>query len=103
MVYKILMLAKEDEHKPLWSPIMNKSTNPDGTFTYSEYSTEDENELEKKLLDIIQKYGASKIRVITDVDYDLDNSPYGNSSFDGYSTDVFDGGCDGGFDGGCDV
>lgn len=42
-----------------------------------------------------------------DVDYDLDNSPYGNSSFDGYSTDVFDGGfdggCDGGFDGGCDV
>lgn len=82
MAYKILMLAKEDECKPLWSPIMNKATNPDGTFTYSEYSTEDENELEKKLLDIIQKYGASKIRVITDVDYDLDIIFSGSTSID---------------------
>ena len=88
MVYKILMLAKEDEHKPLWSPIMNKSTNPDGTFTYSEYSTEDENELEKKLLDIIQKYGASKIRVITDVDYDLDIIFSGSTSIDNITDDT---------------
>lgn len=88
MVYKILMLAKEDEHKPLWSPIMNKSTNPDGTFTYSEYSTEDENELEKKLLDIIQKYGASKIRVITDVDYDLDIIFSGSTSIDNVTDDT---------------
>ena len=88
MVYKILMLAKEDEHKPLWSPIMNKSTNPDGTFTYSEYSTEDENELEKKLLDIIQKYGASKIRVITDVDYDLDIIFSGSMSIDNVTDDT---------------
>ena len=82
------MLAKEDEHKPLWSPIMNKSTNPDGTFTYSEYSTEDENELEKKLLDIIQKYGASKIRVITDVDYDLDIIFSGSTSIDNVTDDT---------------
>ena len=88
MVYKILMLAKEDEHKPLWSPIMNKSTNPDGTFTYSEYSTEDENELEKKLLDIIQKYGASKVRVITDVDYDLDIIFSGSTSIDNVTDDT---------------
>ena len=88
MVYKILMLAKEDERKPLWSPIMNKSTNPDGTFTYSEYSTEDENELEKKLLDIIQKYGASKIRVITDVDYDLDIIFSGSTSIDNVTDDT---------------
>ena len=88
MVYKILMLAKEDEHKPLWSPIMNKSTNPDGTFTYSEYSTEDENELEKKLLDIIQKYGASKIRVITDVDYELDIIFSGSTSIDNVTDDT---------------
>lgn len=88
MVYKILMLAKEDEHKPLWSPIMNKATNPDGTFTYSEYSTEDENELEKKLLDIIQKYGASKIRVITDVDYDLDIIFSGSTSIDNVTDDT---------------
>ena len=88
MVYKILMLAKEDEHKPLWSPIMNKSTNPDGTFTYSEYSTEDENELEKKLLDIIQKYGASKIRVITDVDYDLDIIFSGSTSVNNVTDDT---------------
>lgn len=88
MVYKILMLAKEDEHKPLWSPIMNKTTNPDGTFAYSEYSTEDENELEKKLLDIIQKYGASKIRVITDVDYDLDIIFSGSTSIDNVTDDT---------------
>lgn len=72
MMYKILMLVKEDERKPLWSPIMNKEENPDGSFTYTEYSTESEEELEERLLDIIQKYGASKIRVITDVDYNLD-------------------------------
>ena len=82
MVYKILMLAKEDERKPLWSPIMNKTANPDGTFTYNEYSTENEDELEEKLLDIIQKYGASKIRVITDVDYDLDIIFSGSTSID---------------------
>ena len=88
MVYKILMLAKEDERNPLWSPIMNKSANPDGTFTYSEYSTEDENELEKKLLDIIQKYGASKIRVITDVDYDLDIIFSGSTSINNVTDDT---------------
>ena len=88
MVYKILMLAKEDERKPLWSPIMKKSTNPDGTFTYSEYSTEDENELEEKLLDIIQKYGASKVRVITDVDYDLDIIFSGSTSIDNVTDDT---------------
>ena len=88
MVYKILMLAKEDEHKPLWSPIMNKSTNPDGTFTYSEYSTENEDELEEKLLDIIQKYGASKIRVITDVDYDLDIIFSGSTSINNVTDDT---------------
>ena len=88
MVYKILMLAKEDERKPLWSPIMTNTANPDGTFTYSEYSTEDENELEKKLLDIIQKYGASKIRVITDVDYDLDIIFSGSTSIDNITDDT---------------
>lgn len=73
-MYKIFILVKEDNVKPLWSPIMTKVTNPDGTTEYVEYSTEDSSQLEQKLTELIEVGGSDKIRVVSDVDYNIDIS-----------------------------
>jgi hypothetical protein len=72
MTYKILTLIKEEKNRTLWSPLMDKVVDSQGVVTYVEYSTNSEDELEAKLLEVIKVSGTKSIRVISDVDYDLD-------------------------------
>ena len=72
MTYKILTLIKEEKNRTLWSPLMDKVIDSQGVVTYVEYSTNSKDELEAKLLEVIKVSGTKSIRVISDVDYDLD-------------------------------
>lgn len=72
MTYKILTLIKEEKNRTLWSPLMDKVVDSQGVVTYVEYSTNSKDELETKLLEVIKVSGTKSIRVISDVDYDLD-------------------------------
>ena len=72
MTYKILTLIKEEKNRTLWSPLMDKVVDSQGVITYVEYSTNSKDELEAKLLEVIKVSGTKSIRVISDVDYDLD-------------------------------
>ena len=72
MTYKILTLIKEEKNRTLWSPLMDKVVDSQGVVTYVEYSTNSTDELEAKLLEVIKVSGTKSIRVISDVDYDLD-------------------------------
>lgn len=72
MTYKILTLIKEEKNRTLWSPLMDKVVDSQGVVTYVEYSTNSEDELEAKLLEVIKVSGTKSIRVISDVNYDLD-------------------------------
>ena len=72
MTYKILTLIKEEKNRTLWSPLMDKVVDSQGVVTYAEYSTNSKDELEAKLLEVIKVSGTKSIRVISDVDYDLD-------------------------------
>ena len=72
MTYKILTLIKEEKNRTLWSPLMDKVVDSQGVVTYVEYSTNSNDELEAKLLEVIKVSGTKSIRVISDVDYDLD-------------------------------
>lgn len=72
MTYKILTLIKEEKNRTLWSPLMDKVVDSQGVVTYVEYSTNSEDELEAKLLEVIKVSGTKSVRVISDVDYDLD-------------------------------
>lgn len=72
MTYKILTLIKEEKNRTLWSPLMDKVVDSQGVVTYVEYSTNNKDELEAKLLEVIKVSGTKSIRVISDVDYDLD-------------------------------
>ena len=72
MTYKILTLIKEEKNRTLWSPLMDKVVDSQGVVTYVEYSTNSKDELEAKLLEVIKISGTKSIRVISDVDYDLD-------------------------------
>ena len=72
MTYKILTLIKEEKNRTLWSPLMDKVVDSQGVVTYVEYSANSKDELEAKLLEVIKVSGTKSIRVISDVDYDLD-------------------------------
>lgn len=72
MTYKILTLIKEEKNRTLWSPLMDKVVDSQGVVTYVEYSTNSKDDLEAKLLEVIKVSGTKSIRVISDVDYDLD-------------------------------
>ena len=72
MTYKILTLIKEERNRTLWSPLMDKVVDSQGVVTYVEYSTNSKDKLEAKLLEVIKVSGTKSIRVISDVDYDLD-------------------------------
>ena len=72
MTYKILTLVKEEKNRTLWSPLMDKVVDSQGVVTYVEYSTNSKDKLEAKLLEVIKVSGTKSIRVISDVDYDLD-------------------------------
>lgn len=72
MTYKILTLIREEKNRTLWSPLMDKVVDSQGVVTYVEYSTNSKDELEAKLLEVIKVSGTKSIRVISDVDYDLD-------------------------------
>lgn len=72
MTYKILTLIKEEKNRTLWSPLMDKAVDSQGAVTYVEYSTDSEDELKTKLLEVIKVSGTKSIRVISDIDYDLD-------------------------------
>lgn len=72
MTYKILTLIKEEKNRTLWSPLMDKVVDSQGVVTYVEYSTNSKDELEAKLLEVIKVSGTKSIRVISDVNYDLD-------------------------------
>lgn len=72
MTYKILTLIKEEKNRTLWSPLMDKVVDSQGVVTYVEYSTNSKDELEAKLLEVIKVSGTKSVRVISDVDYDLD-------------------------------
>lgn len=72
MAYKILTLIREEKNRTLWSPLMDKVVDSQGVVTYVEYSTNSKDELEAKLLEVIKVSGTKSIRVISDVDYDLD-------------------------------
>lgn len=71
MIYKILVLERKDNVKPLYSPLMIKVTNPNQTISWEEYETENVEELEQKITELVQASGTSKIRVIADVTYEL--------------------------------
>ena len=72
MTYKILTLIKEEKNRTLWTTLMDKVVDSQGVVTYVEYSTNSKDELEAKLLEVIKVSGTKSIRVISDVDYDLD-------------------------------
>lgn len=69
MKYKILLLAMDDEKRPLWESLM---VEPKGvSSSQHEYETESVDELKIKLKELLAIRGADTIKVINEVDYTL--------------------------------
>ena len=70
MTYKILIKNTQTKLKNLWEVYGTTSTTG-STVTFTEYSTEDVNELQNTIEELDKTIGFENIRVIADVTYNV--------------------------------
>lgn len=86
-MYKIMILIRNGS-QPLWTPLLVEETkliddtaaspNEDGTYPKKEitetveFSTEDIEKLETKIIEMLKTYTTSQLKVIKDVSYEID-------------------------------
>ena len=70
MTYKILIKNTQAKLKNLWE-IYGSTTTTGSTVTFTEYSTEDVNELQNTIEELDKTIGFENIRVIADVTYNV--------------------------------
>lgn len=70
MTYKILIKNTQAKLKNLWE-IYGTTSTTGSTVTFTEYSTEDVNELQNTIAELDKTIGFENIRVIADVTYNI--------------------------------
>ena len=70
MIYKILIKKTQAKLKNLWE-IYGTTSTTGSTVTFTEYSTEDVNELQNIIAELDKTIGFENIRVIADVTYNV--------------------------------
>lgn len=70
MIYKILIKNTQTKLKNLWE-IYGTTSTTGSTVTFTEYSTEDVNELQNTIAELDKTIGFENIRVIADVTYNV--------------------------------
>lgn len=70
MTYKILIKNTQSKLKNLWE-VYGSTTTTGSTVTFSEFSTEDVNELQNTITELDKTIGFENIRVIADVTYNV--------------------------------
>lgn len=70
MTYKILIKNTQAKLKNLWE-IYGSTTTTGSTVTFTEYFTDDVNELQNKIAELDKTIGFENIRVIADVTYNV--------------------------------
>lgn len=70
MIYKILIKNTQIKLKNLWE-IYGTTSTTGSTVTFTEYSTEDVNELQNTIAELDKTIGFENIRVIADVTYNV--------------------------------
>lgn len=70
MTYKILIKNTQAKLKNLWE-IYGTTSTTGSTVTFTEYSTEDVNELQNTIAELDKTIGFENIRVIADVTYNV--------------------------------
>lgn len=70
MTYKILIKNTQAKLKNLWE-IYGTTSTTGSTVTFTEYSTEDVNELQNTIAELDKTIGFENIRVIKDVTYNI--------------------------------
>lgn len=70
MTYKILIKNTQAKLKNLWE-IYGTTSTTGSTVTFTEYSTEDINELQNTIAELDKTIGFENIRVIADVTYNV--------------------------------
>lgn len=70
MTYKILIKNTQAKLKNLWE-IYGTTSTTGSTVTFTEYSTEDINELQNTIAELDKTIGFEHIRVIADVTYNV--------------------------------
>ena len=70
MIYKILIKNTQIKLKNLWE-IYGTTSTTGSTVTFTEYSTEDVNELQNTIAELDKTIGFENIRVIADVTYNI--------------------------------
>jgi hypothetical protein len=70
MIYKILIKNTQAKLKNLWE-IYGTTSTTGSTVTFTEYSTEDVNELQNTIAELDKTIGFENIRVIADVTYNV--------------------------------
>ena len=70
MIYKILIKNTQTKLKNLWE-IYGTTSTTGSTVTFTEYSTEDVNQLQNTIAELDKTIGFENIRVIADVTYNV--------------------------------
>lgn len=70
MTYKILIKNTQAKLKNLWE-VYGSTTTTGSTVTFSEFSTDDVNELQNTIAELDKTIGFENIRVIADVTYNV--------------------------------
>ena len=70
MIHKILIKNTQAKLKNLWE-IYGTTSTTGSTVTFTEYSTEDVNELQNTIAELDKTIGFENIRVIADVTYNV--------------------------------
>lgn len=70
MIYKILIKNTQTKLKNLWE-IYGTTSTTGSTVTFTEYSTEDVNELQNTIAELDKTIGFENIRVIADITYNV--------------------------------
>lgn len=70
MTYKILIKNTQSKLKNLWE-VYGNTTTTGSTVTFSEFFTEDVNELQNTITELDKTIGFENIRVIADVTYNV--------------------------------
>lgn len=72
MVYKIFILIRYDEKKPLWTPLMiPKKLADSDVVVYEEFSTDNVEELKLKILELLDTISISKIKIVNEIEYSV--------------------------------
>jgi hypothetical protein len=75
MTYRILIKNPQAKLKNLWE-IYGTTSTTGSTVTFTEYSTEDVNELQNTIAELDKTIGFENIRVIADVTYNVGITVY---------------------------